>query len=76
MLPGDLLRHLLERRERSAPDRERGSTDPQKPDQWWALNGTQASDPQFTSKGSITMQYSSFLRRLDVIVHLTGAALG
>ena len=29
MLPGDLLRHLLERRERSAPDRERGSTDPQ-----------------------------------------------
>ena len=29
MLPGDLLRHLLERRKPSGPDRERGSTDPQ-----------------------------------------------
>ena len=29
MLPGDLLRHLLERRKQLAPDRERGSLDPQ-----------------------------------------------
>ena len=29
MLPGDLLRHLLEREAQPPKDRERGSTDPQ-----------------------------------------------
>jgi RNA polymerase sigma factor (sigma-70 family) len=49
-------------------------TDPSKNNQWWALDGSPTVDPKFRAAGTINMTYK-LARRIDLVVHLTGAAL-